>query len=183
MSITVSLNYVKSLPQMNQYELEYPNWNNVYEFAKWYTENHMPVIIRGFPRIYVTENATSYIAFEQGRFQAEMYILHPNHKVDTPEHSHPGVDIITLGLNHYDLSEGWARFFTLESGDSHDAKFPPAGSVFLTCQHWKDNRKMTSAAVNWTGKLVGPLQEEMIREHYPTAIISDGRADTTQLGN
>ena len=162
---------------MNLYDIEFPEWKNVSEFAKWYTDNKMPVIIKGAPRIYVTENATSYIAFEHGRFQAEMYIAHPDCLMDTPDHSHPGVDLITIPMNYY--GEGaWGNFINLDSGNTHNAKFPINGSVFLTCQHWIDNRKMTSAAVNWTGKLVGHMQEKMIRKYYPDAIIENGFVDT-----
>lgn len=163
--------------RMSRYDLEYPDWKNVIEFARWYTDNHMPVIINGAPRIYVTENATSYVAFEHGRFQAEMYIGHPGRKVDTPNHSHPGVDLITIALNYYE-TDFWAKFISLPSGNTHGANFPEAGSVFLTCQHWKDDRKMTSAAANWTGKLVGPIQEIMIRQNYTNAIFNDGHVNT-----
>ena len=158
-------------------DIEFPEWKDVSEFAKWYTDNHMPVIIKGPPRIYVTENATSYIAFEHGRFQAEMYIAHPNCNLPTPKHSHPGVDLITIPLNYYG-QHMWGHFIELNSDDEHDANFPIDGSVFLTCQHWKDNRKMTSAAINWTGKLVGTMQEKMIRNNYPNAIIENGYVNT-----
>jgi len=167
---------------MNLYNVHYPEWINVIEFAKWYTDNNMPVIIKGAPRIYVTENATSYIAFEHGRFQAEMYIAHPNCNLPTPKHSHPGVDLITIPLNYYG-QHMWGHFIELNSGDMHDATFPIEGSLFLTCQHWKDKRKMTSAAVNWEGKLVGKMQENMIRKYYTDAIIENGHVNLTTLEN
>ena len=37
---------------------------------------------------------------------------------------------------------------------------------------------MTSAAINWTGKLVGTMQEKMIRNNYPNAIIENGYVNT-----
>lgn len=166
--------------KMPRYNLKYPDWNDVIEFAKWYTDNHMPVIINGSPRIYVTENATSYVAFQHGRFQAEMYIGHPGQKAYTPNHSHPGIDLITIPLNFYE-TDFWSTFISLPSGNIHGANFPKEGSVFLTCQHWKDDIKMTSAATNWTGKLVGPMQESMIRDNYTNAIFENGHVNTEKL--
>jgi hypothetical protein len=164
-----------------RYNLEYPKCSDVTEFAKWYTDNKCPIIINSSPKIYITENATSYVAFQQGRFQAEMYVAHPCCDIETPKHSHPGMDIITIPFDFYDSSINWGKMLLLKSGDYHEASFTFDGSVFLTCQHWIDNREMTSAAVNWTGKLVGPMQERMIRKYYPNAIIENGFSDTTMV--
>ena len=53
------------------------------------------------------------------------------------------------------------------------------GFATLAFQKWDSTVKMTSAAVQWKGQILGPHQETLIRQHYPDALVRPGYADVT----
>jgi hypothetical protein len=150
-------------------------WDNVIEFAEWYLENKMAIRILNNQEIFVTDISTSWIMFRHGRFQAEMYLL-PKNLFDTPRHSHPNIDVATIAISNAgdnDRNKFWGLPRALAAGDWHNNITNGRGALFITCEHWKDGVEMTSAAVNWNGKLCGPLHANLIKEYYPNAIIGN----------
>lgn len=151
------------------------SWGNVVEFSEWFLENKMPIRILGQQEIFVTDISTSWIMFRHGRFQAEMYLL-PRNLPDTPRHSHPDMDVATVSISYVgngDQNISWGLPRVLPAGDWHDSMTNGRGAAFITCEHWKDDIEMTSAAINWRGKLCGPVHSNLIKEYYPNAIIGD----------
>lgn len=155
-------------------------WNSLTEFAEWYMNVKMPVMIPVDTFVYVTDDATATVLFRKGQFQVEIYLLHPYSKVST--HSHPGVELFLVQIGNMDKKINWGFFGPiLKDGETHENKqgSDEHGSVFLSFEKWNDNRKMTSASVNWKGKTEGPIHEALIKKHYPNAIVENGYADTT----
>jgi hypothetical protein len=150
-------------------------WDNVIKFAEWYLENKMAIRILDNQEIFVTDISTSWIMFRHGRFQAEMYLL-PSNLPDTPRHSHPNIDVATISISYAGdkaRNKVWGLPRALAAGNSHDSMTKGQGALFITCEHWKDGVEMTSAAVNWNGKLCGPVHANLIKKYYPTAIIGN----------
>jgi hypothetical protein len=164
----------------------YPNlvipdtWANVEEFADWWFRNGMPIKFQDSAEVFLSDDATSIALFRKGRFQVELYLIHPHPTV--PVHEHPGVDVIKArldGKKYPYLSN------TLRSGESHGAgiklEAEDRGYPLLAIQHWL-TREPTTVASMWKGNTVGPKQESLIKRFNPGAFISNGYADITRQG-
>lgn len=153
-------------------------WDNLTEFADWFMQQRMPMMIPIDSHVYVTDNATAIVVFRHGHYQAEMYIGHPSSHVE--DHFHPGMDIITMMIGNMDahMAEWGAYTDTLHDGTSHDAVFESnRGTVFMTFEYWQDKKRMSSASVNWKGVTAGPTHSALIKKHYPTAIVEGNYAE------
>ena len=161
----------------------YPNlvipetWANVEEFGRWWIRSGMPIMFPENAEVFLSDDATAICLFRKGRFQVEMYLIHPNPLV--PKHEHPGVEVIKVRLNskkYPSLSE------TLHDGESHGAgirkESEDRGYPLLAIQHWL-HRDPTTVASMWKGNTVGPKQESLIRRFNPDAFIENGWADIT----
>jgi hypothetical protein len=49
----------------------------------------------------------------------------------------------------------------------------------LAFQRWDDPSEMSSAAVQWKGGTQGDIQSDLIKSHFPNALIQEGYADIT----
>lgn len=162
----------------------YPNlvvpdtWANVDEFADWWLRSGMPIKFPDGAEVFLSDDATSVALFRQGRFQVELYLIHPNPMV--PVHEHPGVEVIKVRLSNrkYPYLSN-----TLHAGESHGAgvrlEAEERGYPLLAIQHWL-TREPTTIASMWKGKTVGPKQEGLIKRFNPDAYISSGYADITK---
>jgi hypothetical protein len=150
------------------------SWSNVVEFSEWYLDNKMPIRILDKQEIFVTDISTSWIMFREGRFQVELYLM-PEMVPDAPDHAHPYMDVATITISYVgngDSNAWWGLPRVLKAGEVHGSMANGRGSSFLAIQHWNVNdEKMTSAAVNWRGKLCGPVHANLIREYYPNTQI------------
>lgn len=154
------------------------SWENIESFADWYVSNGMPLIIPNDAEVFLSDDATAVCLFKKGRFQVELYLIHPNPKV--PVHGHPDVEVIKVRLsgnaNTY-LSE------TLRNNSMHGAgmrlQAETHGYPLLAIQHWL-TREPTTVASMWRGKTVGPMQEALIKRFNSNAYIKDGYADITK---
>lgn len=153
-------------------------WNNVEEFGRWWVDAGLPLLYPEKPEVFRTDDATAISIFRKGRFQVELYLIHPQPKL--PEHEHPGVEVIKMRMGH----RGNLSFSpTLTDGHSHGAgirlEAEVLGFPLIAIQHWKTRDPITVAAM-WKGQTVGPLQEQLIRRFHPDAYIVDGYADITR---
>jgi hypothetical protein len=53
------------------------------------------------------------------------------------------------------------------------------GFALLAFQRWDNPSEMTSAAVQWKGGTQGDIQSDLIKSHFPNALIQEGYADIT----
>ena len=129
--------------------------------------------------IFLSDDATAVSIFRQGRFQVELYLIHPVPTV--PNHEHPGVDVIKIQMG--EGSMGIELSPTLTDGESHGAGFTldaQTGFPLIAVQHWKTRDPVTIAAM-WKGPTVGPLHEALITRFNPDAYVTAGYADITRL--
>jgi len=162
----------------------YPNlvipdtWKNVEDFADWWFRNGMPIKFQDSSEVFLSDDATSIALFRKGRFQVELYLIHPNPTV--PVHEHPDVEVIKArldGKKYPYLSN------TLHNNEAHGAglvlEAEDKGYPLLAIQHWL-TRDPTTIASMWKGNTVGPKQESLIRRFNPDAYIVEGYADITR---
>lgn len=162
--------------------LEIPDsWNDVKEFADWWMAAGMPMIFPKDPEVFLSDDATAISIFRKGRFQVELYLIHPHPLV--PDHEHPGVEVIKMTLTHAKVPLMSA---ILHDGESHGAgsrvEAEKIGFPLVAFQHWKTREPCTIAAM-WKGPTVGPKQEALIKRFNPTAYVVDGYADITRVNN
>jgi hypothetical protein len=162
----------------------YPNliipetWSNVEEFADWWFRNGMPIKFQESAEVFLSDDATSIALFRKGRFQVELYLIHPCPTV--PVHEHPDVEVIKARLdgNRYPYLSN-----TLHNNEAHGAglvlEAEDKGYPLLAIQHWL-TREPTTVASMWKGNTVGPKQESLIRRFNPDAYIVEGYADITR---
>lgn len=160
-------------------DLEVPEtWGNVKEFAEWWMKVGMPMKFPPNPEVFMSDDATAVCMFRHGRFQVELYLIHPQPKV--PEHEHPGVEVIKMSLTH---AEHPIMSNTLHNGESHGAgtrvEAEKLGFPLIAFQHWL-TRDPTTIASMWKGPTVGPLQEALIKRFNPDAYVVEGYADITR---
>lgn len=171
---------MKFTPINHPYEnLEIPEeWNTVQEFAEWWMQVGMPIKFPKNPEVFLSDDATAISIFRHGKFQVELYLIHPCPKV--PEHEHPGVEVIKMTMTHakHPIMSG-----ILYNGESHGAgmriEAEKIGFPLIAFQKWL-TREPTTIASMWKGKTVGPLQEALIKRFNPNAYIIDGYADITR---
>jgi hypothetical protein len=162
----------------------YPNliipetWKNVEEFADWWFRNGMPIKFQESAEVFLSDDATSIALFRKGRFQVELYLIHPCPVV--PVHEHPDVEVIKARLSgkRYPYLSN-----TLHNNEAHGAgirlEAEDKGYPLLAIQHWL-TREPTTVASMWKGNTVGPKQESLIRRFNPSAYIVEGYADITR---
>ena len=160
-------------------ELEIPDtWENAFEFGKWWVDAGMPILFPKDPEVFLSDDATAVSLFRKGRFQIELYLIHPQPKV--PEHEHPGVEVIKCRMGLGSML-GFSDLLT--DGHSHGAgmqlEAETIGFPLIAIQEWKTREPCTIAAM-WKGKTVGPLQEALIKRFNPDAYVVDGYADITR---
>lgn len=170
------------------------DWDTLEDFVEWYMTNGMPNRIPAETGVIVTDDANAICLFRHKRFQVEMYLVHPGYSVTN--HSHPGVEVILVQLGGQNepmpspkiVANNWgATTPKLERGAFHGGDLSgnkkthsdSPGYAMLAFEHWEEGTKMTSAAVQWDGVSAGPLQEKLVRKHFPNAFIGDGRIDVT----
>jgi len=162
----------------------YPNlvipdtWKNVEDFADWWFRNGMPIKFQESSEVFLSDDATSIALFRKGRFQVELYLIHPNPTV--PVHEHPDVEVIKARLDgkRYPYLSN-----TLHNNEAHGAglrlEAEDKGYPLLAIQHWL-TRDPTTVASMWKGNTVGPKQEALIKRFNPNAYIVEGYADITK---
>ena len=150
-------------------------WETLEEFCDWWMDQRMPWIIQIDSEVYITDNATSMIVFRQDRYQVELYLNHPNSTA--PLHGHPGIELITIQIGRMNNIPWGNPGKKLKNGKQHVGNFvSDYGTIFLTFEKWSPGIRMTSAAIQWAGRTVGPIHDALILKHYPNAVVN-GYAD------
>lgn len=154
-------------------------WETIEEFAEWWMQSRMPTIFPSNPIVYLSDDATAICLFRKGRFQVEMYLIHPQPGV--PVHEHPGVEVIKIRAGG--ATKGTVASAVLRNGETHGSgmrlEAEVSGFPLLAIQHWL-TRKPTTIASMWKGTTAGPKHEALIRRYNPDAYIKDGYADITR---
>lgn len=192
-------NHLKIIEQKDMSkELSIPDtWDSVYSFGQWWCDNGMPILLPTGYEVYLSDDATSVCLFRKGRFQVELYLIHPGPNL--PVHEHPGVDVIKMRLNTYGEKDNQLIPFnyeisseTLLRGQSHGAginfkdrpekniEIASQGFPLLAFQKWDEGLEVTTVASRWKGKSVGPKQEDIVRRFNPDAYIEPGYIDVTR---
>lgn len=159
--------------------LEIPDtWSDVEEFGKWWVSAGTPYLYPNQPEVYLSDDATSIPIFRKGRFQIELYLIHPKPLVN--EHEHPGVEVIKVRMG---IPGGLAFTPALKDGQAHGSGFRLESEIYgyplIAIQHWKTRDPITVAAM-WKGATVGPKHEALIRRFNPNCYIANGYADITR---
>jgi hypothetical protein len=179
-------------------EIDIPeSWGNVHEFAEWWSNNNMPILVPEKYEVYVSDDATSICLFRKGRYQVELYLIYPGPNL--PVHEHPGVDVIKMRLNTYKEENNTLTPVTNEvssntllRGQSHGAGInfkdraeqnitvSSQGFPLLAFQKWDEGLEMTTVASRWKGSSVGPKQEDIVKRFNPKAYTKSGYIDVTR---
>lgn len=161
-----------------------PNFANVVEFARWYANAGMPTLFPDKHEIFVSDDATASCLFRHGRFQFEMYFIHPNPVI--PLHEHPGVENIEIPQGHFDAFTSDRLHESLQTaGKLHGVGFRERAShngfVLMSAQMWDDNLEISTIGARWKGNTAGPKHEALIRRFNPDCLVYPGYADVTKI--
>ena len=170
------------------------DWNSLEDFVDWYCDQRMPLMIPWDAKVIRSDDAVAICVFRKGHYQVELYIEYPNMYIY--KHSHPRMEVITMTLgggsnwppvpnSTTNTSNIWGGLaIKLADGNYHggDGNAETGnGFALLAFQRWEDPAEMTSAAVQWKGELQGAIQSELIKSHFPNALIKESYADITKL--
>jgi hypothetical protein len=161
-----------------------PNFKDVVEFAQWYVANGMPLLPPEKQEVFVSDDATASCLFRHGRFQFEMYLIHPQPVI--PMHEHPGVINLEIPANDVllmsDVERLKARVQT--AGQPHGTGFKEraehSGFVLFSAQQWDEGLEMSTIGARWKGYTAGKKHEELIKRFNPDCLIYPGYADVTR---
>jgi len=152
-------------------------WDNVQEFADWWLNSKMPIVFPKQAEVFLSDDATSVCLFRKGRFQVELYLIHPQPKVQV--HEHPDVEVIKIRMG---LVGRPVMSDVLHKGEAHGSgmrlEAETKGFPLIAIQHWLTREPTTIASI-WKGPTAGPMHEDLIRRFTPDAYVIDGYADIT----
>jgi hypothetical protein len=162
---------------------EVPEFRGLVHFTDWYLKSGMPILLPPEPEVFLSDDATATCLFRKGRYQFEMYFIHPNPLI--PEHEHPGVNNIEVP------SSNWKRFFPPElepliqrRGDVHGPiireRAAHAGFALFSAQKWDEGIEMSTIGARWKGETAGPKHDALIRRFNPDCYARAGYADVTR---
>ena len=171
-------------------KLQVPDdWSDVESFMQWYMDSRMPILPPWNAQVIASDDATAITLFRKGKYQVELYLIHPD--IAVPQHSHPGMESVIVYLgggeqgyrDEFGISTRWGEITpVLYSGDIHGGRelgVSPKGYAMLTFEKWPDDIEPTSAAILWCGNTAGPKQDKLISSKYPNAVQFPGFADIT----
>lgn len=162
---------------------EVPVFKNLVHFTEWYLNSGMPTLIPYNAEVFLTDDATATCLFRHGRYQFEMYFIHPNPTI--PQHSHPGVENIEIP------SSSWARLTPeilqrriQKENQTHGRDIREraacAGFALFSAQRWDDGLEISTIGARWKGFTAGPKHDALIRRFNPDCYSSIGYADVTR---
>lgn len=156
--------------------MNFPEWQNLLEFATWFEDNgypqHPPVI----PKVYQTDVSLSVCVFEYHQYQVEFYIAQPNFLSSKHYHNFEQVIIFMGGSgrgrrgDHLDEESDWVELNyhsigkpgnILLSTQWHQIQSYEHGMYFYNCQLWPSNTNLTSAVVEYRGDSLGPIHSRI----------------------
>jgi len=162
---------------------EVPQFTNVVDFANWYLSAGMPLLLPAEREVFVSDDATASCLFRHGRFQFEMYFIHPQPVI--PKHEHPGVANIEISSSLWaDLTPALVAGSLQGPGQSHGGSIREraqhSGFMLFSAQMWDEGLEISTIGARWKGHTAGPKHEALIRRFNPDCLIQPGYADVTQ---
>jgi len=160
-----------------------PHFSDVAAFTNWYLQTGMPILLPKNHEVFVSDDATATCMFRHGRFQFEMYLIHPNPVI--PEHEHPGVENIEVSsLAWSTLTETMLRNLIQRSGDAHGgnirSRASHGGFMLFSAQMWDEGLEISTIGARWKGHTAGPKHDALIRRFNPNCFSYPGYADVTR---
>jgi hypothetical protein len=160
-----------------------PSFNGVVEFARWYLSSGMPFMPPEKPEVFVSDDATASCLFRHGRYQFEIYLIHPSPVI--PIHEHPGVENVEITAPEIARSGlGLIDEIVQRTGMSHGIgirhRAAHSGFVLYSAQKWEDGLEMSTIGARWKGHTAGPKHEALISRFNPGCLVYPGYADVTQ---
>ena len=160
-----------------------PDFADVVEFADWYVSSGMPTLFPKNHEVFISDDATASCLFRHGRFQFEIYLIHPNPVI--PKHEHPGVANIEIQQSGWSaLSAAQLEASVQRQGVPHGIGFKQrashSGFVLMSAQMWDEGLEMSTIGARWKGHTAGPKHEALIRRFNPGRLVYPGYADVTK---
>jgi hypothetical protein len=136
------------------------------------------------PEVFLSDDATATCLFRSGRYQFEMYFIHPNPLI--PLHEHPGVENIEVPQSAWNkLTKEDLEKRIQKPGQQHGKGIVErawcAGFALFSAQKWDEGIEMSTIGARWKGYTAGPKHDALISRFNPGCILSDGYADVTRL--
>lgn len=160
-----------------------PEFNDLIHFTQWYLSAGMPILIPENSEVFLSDDATATCLFRSGRYQFEMYFIHP--KPIIPMHEHPGVENIEIPSSGWkNLSETTLRNRVQGPGQSHGRNTVERGDnrgfALFSAQKWDEAIEMSTIGARWKGFTAGPKHDALIRRFNPECFAYVGYADVTR---
>lgn len=160
-----------------------PAFDTIEEFARWYFYNGMPILPPKNSEVFTSDDATASCLFRHGRYQIEMYLIHPNPVI--PQHNHPGVENVEFSLSTVssmglDYALGLVQRGDATHGGDIRERAANRGFVLYSAQKWADGLEMSTIGARWKGHTAGPKHEALIRRFNPDCLVYPGYADVTR---
>jgi len=163
-----------------------PHFDKLKDFVVWYLKNGKPILIPDNFEVFETDDATACCLFRSGRYQVEMYLVHPNPLL--PPHEHPQVENIEIPSGAWSsLKESDLDKLLQVDGQAHGESFKERGKykgfMIMSFQRWAEGLEITTIGSRWKGHTVGEKHENLIKRFNPKAVVYPGYADVTQNRN
>jgi hypothetical protein len=159
-----------------------PEFQGVSHFADWYLENKMPLLFSFPQEIFITDDATAVSLFRHGRYQVEMYLIHPQPVI--PKHEHPGVENIEITIEALSKQDYKLLLNPQQEGVPHGpgikAKAEHNGFMLFSAQKWNEGLEISTIGSRWKGHTAGPKHEALIKRFNPDCFMYPGYADVTR---
>jgi hypothetical protein len=159
-----------------------PKFSSLVHFTEWYLAEGMPILLPENTEVFLSDDATATCLFRHGRYQFEMYFIHPNPLI--PVHSHPGVENIEVpSFSWNTLSHAALQSRLQRDGQVHGKgireRASTAGFALFSAQKWDEGLEMSTIGARWKGHTAGPKHDALIRRFNPDCLASAGYADVT----
>jgi hypothetical protein len=160
-----------------------PSFSDVVGFAEWYLRLGMPVLLPEKHEVFISDDATSSCLFRHGRFQLEMYLIHPQPVI--PQHEHPGVANIEISSSVWSNLNTSMLISRLQGpgqshGNSIQERAQHSGFMLFSAQMWDEGLEVSTIASRWKGQTAGPKHEALIKRFNPDCLVYPGYADVTR---
>jgi len=162
---------------------EVPEFSDLVHFTEWYLNAGMPILLPDNSEVFLSDDATATCMFRHGRYQFEMYFIHPNPLI--PRHEHPGVENIEIPSSNWsDLSHDVLKARIQLNGQPHGksiiTRAGTSGFALFSAQKWDEGIEISTIGARWKGPTAGPKHDALIRRFNPNSYAYPGYADVTR---
>jgi hypothetical protein len=159
-----------------------PEFLDLVHFTEWYLTAGMPILLPKNKEVFLSDDATATCLFRHGRYQFEMYFIHPNPLI--PMHLHPGVENIEIsscdwGTLSRDALQSRLQREDQPHGKTIQERAKSAGFALFSAQKWDEGIQISTIGARWKGPTAGPMHDALIRRFNPDCLSYAGYADVT----